>query len=47
MSLRCFTGMLEEVGTIMKMEMGGSEEKPLEGDAAFALAQRIFKRGRR
>jgi len=49
MTLRVFTIMTGEIGNILKMEHGGNIEKEegLTGDAGFALAQRIFPRGRK
>ena len=46
MTLRQFVGMLEQMTEIQKIEYGGDKETPLSGEAGFALARRIFPRGR-
>lgn len=50
LSLSQFFTMLEEIGNVMKLEYGTSEEpeeRPLSGEPAFRLGQRIFRQGRR
>ena len=48
MTLRQFGGMLEEIANVLKMETGdGDTPASLTGNQGFALAQRIFPRGRR
>lgn len=49
MTFREFSGLLEEMGTILKMEMGEEVEEPtsLTGEPGFALARRIFPKGKR
>ena len=49
MTLRTFSLMFEQMAIILKMETGETTDTPasLTGDNAFALAQRIFPKGRR
>ena len=51
MTLRLFHIMLNEIGTILKMESGGDDEPeknvPLTGNAGFALARQLLPRGKR
>lgn len=48
MTLRIFNVMLSEIATITKLEMGDAKtEESLSGEAAFNVAQRMFKRGGR
>lgn len=48
MTIRQFMGMLEQVNEILKLEYGENKEAAsLTGEQGFALAQRIFPRGRR
>lgn len=49
MTLRAFVTMLDEMGNVLKMELGTSDEKEgtsLTGEQGFNLAKRIFPRGR-
>jgi len=42
--------MISQISEIIRIENGDKEtktEKPLEGNQAFGLAKRIFKRGKR
>ena len=50
MTLRLFNTMLNEVGVILRMEHGSDEpkeNKPMTGNAGFALAQTLIPKGRR
>lgn len=48
MTLRVFNSMIEEMGTILRMEAGEEEESTsLTGEAGFQLAKRVFKKGKR
>ena len=48
LTLRAFIRLTDEMGTIAKMEHGvDSTEQPLTGEAGFAVAQTMFKRGRK
>lgn len=50
MTIRQFMGMLEQAGEVLKMECGDNkneQETSLTGEQGFALAQRIFPRGKR
>ena len=47
MTMRQFIAMIEQVVIIQKLELGDDKnETSLTGDAGFALARRIFPRGR-
>jgi len=42
-----FNGLLEEVGTISRLENGvEKEDVSLEGENGFKLAKQIFKKGK-
>jgi len=52
MTLRRFAIMLNEIGNVLELELGGDsdsgqKETSLTGDAGFALAKTIFPRGRK
>tara|TARA_Y100000310_G_scaffold325739_1_gene389688 strand:+ start:999 stop:1199 length:201 start_codon:yes stop_codon:yes gene_type:complete len=49
MTLRQFRIMLREISVVNNIEMGGDteEEKPLTGNAGFAVAKTLFKKGSR
>ncbi len=50
MTLRQFVTMLDEMGNVMKMELGNPDEKEqtsLTGEQGFQLARRVFPRGRK
>ena len=50
MTLRQFSILLHEIGSVLKLEMGSDDEQKetsLTGDAGFELAKRIFPRGRK
>lgn len=49
MTLRVFGEMVEQIGTILKLESGEEDEKKtsLSGDDAFRLGQRIFSKGKK
>ena len=48
MTIRQFMGMLEQLNEVLKLEYGeGKEETSLTGEQGFALARRIFPKGKR
>ncbi len=49
MTLRQFSIMLNEIGNVLKLEMGSDDEQKetsLTGDAGFNLARTIFPKGK-
>ena len=50
MTLRQFTGLIQEMPVILKMETGdekSEQEKPLSGAAGFQAIQRMIPKGTR
>jgi len=45
MNIRSFLLLLREIGPLTALEFGQDDETPLTGEAAFALAKRLFPRG--